>query len=138
MTVRFPLQYRYVALLWVGAIAALIHATAVEAAGSTDKLRSLANDTAAQLELAYRQHPVERQLRQQQFAAVVKSWRVADRSETNNERLANWLHAAILSSMPGSQDPLPPAPSFGAIDRAEPQSQTKAHEAPIVSHASDN
>ena len=82
-------------------------------------LQSLVNDTAAQIQLAYRQHPAERDGRQQQLAAVVATWRASARSETNSTRLAAWLRAAIASSMPGSRDPLPSPPIFVAM-AAEP------------------
>jgi hypothetical protein len=91
------------------------------AAPAADKLQLLVNDTAAQLQLAYRQHPDERARRKEQLTAAVAAWRAAPRSEANNERLATWLRAAILSSMPGSQEPLPAVPGFAAIVKAEPQ-----------------
>jgi hypothetical protein len=75
-------------------------------------LQTLTIEASAQIELAYRQHPLERELRRQQLAEVVKSWRAAERDQSNNELLANWLRAAIVNSMPGSQDPLPPVPAF--------------------------
>jgi hypothetical protein len=91
------------------------------AAPAADKLQLLVNDTAAQLQLAYRQHPDEKARRQEQLTAAVAAWRAAPRSEANNERLATWLRAAIVSSMPGSQEPLPAVPGFAAIVKAEPQ-----------------
>jgi hypothetical protein len=97
------------------------------AAPAADKLQLLLNDTAAQLQLAYRQHPDERARRQEQLTATIAAWRAAPRSEANNERLATWLRAAIVSSMPGSQEPLPAVPSFVAIVKAEPQ--PAAHDA---------
>jgi hypothetical protein len=90
-------------------------------AGAADKLQVLVNATAAQIQLAYRQHPDEQAARREQLAAVVAAWRAAPRNEANNERLANWLRAAIQSSMPGSKEPLPGAPSFGPIVKVEPQ-----------------
>ena len=101
--------------------------------GAADKLQGLVNDTAAQLQIAYRQHPDERARRQEQLAAAVAAWRAAPRSEANNERLAIWLRAAILSSMPGSQEPLPAVPSFAAIVKVEPQPEV--HEAPAEPQA---
>src|SRR4051794_372285 len=88
------------AAICVVAIAAMIPTGAL-AAGSSEKLQALVNDSSAQVELAYRQHPAERDARQKQLAEAVKSWRAAERNETNNERLARWLRAAIVSSMPG-------------------------------------
>jgi hypothetical protein len=105
------------------------------AAPAADKLQVLVNDTAAQLQLAYRQHPDERARRQEQLTAAIEAWRAAPRSEANNERLATWLRAAILSSMPGSQEPLPAAPSFVAIVKVEPQPE--AHKAPAEAQATE-
>jgi hypothetical protein len=122
-------------MLGLVATAWLMPAIAGSAAGATDKLQVLVNETAAQLQLAYRQHPDERARRQEQLTAAVAAWRAAPRSEANNERLAIWLHAAILSSMPGSQEPLPATPSFAAIVKVEPQSE--AHKAPAEPQAAE-
>jgi hypothetical protein len=92
-------------------------------AGAADKLQPLVNDTAAQIQLAYRQHPDEQATRREQLAAVIAAWRAAPRNEANNQRLANWLRAAIQSSMPGSNEPLPQTPSFTAIVKTESQPQ---------------
>jgi hypothetical protein len=81
-------------------------------AGSSKNLQALTNEASAQIDLAYRQHPLQRELRRQQLAEVVKLWRAAEREQSNSELLANWLRAAIVNSMPGSQDPLPAAPAF--------------------------
>jgi hypothetical protein len=75
-------------------------------------MQTLVNDTAAQIQLSYRQHPAERERRREQLAVVVAAWRAADRSEVNNDRLAAWLQDAMHSSMPGSREPLPAAPAF--------------------------
>jgi hypothetical protein len=77
-------------------------------------LQSLVNDTAAQFQLAYRHDPAERQRRFEQLAAAVKSWRAAARSEANNRALAEWLRAAMRSSMPGSRTALLELPAFAA------------------------
>jgi hypothetical protein len=113
--------HRRFSTLILAALVWLIPAISSAATGSADKLQILVNDTAAQLQLAYRRHPDERIRRQEQLTAAVAAWRVAPRSEANNERLAHWLRAAILSSMPGSQDPLPAVPSFAVVIRDEPQ-----------------
>ena len=113
--------------------ACLAPAIAGAATPATDKLQKLVNDTAAQLQLAYRQHPDERARRQEQLTAAVAAWRAAPRSEANNEKLATWLRAAILSSMPGSKESLPAIPSFAAVVKAEPQPET--HEAPVEPQA---
>jgi hypothetical protein len=119
---------RFAVLVFV-AMAWLVPAIVGTAASAADKLQVLVNDTAAQLQLAYRRHPDERARRQEQLMAAVAAWRAAPRNEANNERLATWLRAAILSSMPGSQEPLPAVPSFAAIVKAEPQPEV--HEAPV-------
>jgi hypothetical protein len=124
--------HRCVGLLILAALAWLIPGIAGAAVGATDKLQVLVNDTAAQLQLAYRQHPDERARRQEQLTAAIEAWRAAPRSEANNERLANWLRAAILSSMPGSQEPLPEVPSFAVVVKAESRAEVhKSNEAPV-------
>jgi hypothetical protein len=117
-------------MLVLAAMPLLSPEVASAAAPAADKLQVLVNETAAQLQLAYRQHPDERARRREQLSAVVAAWRAAPRSEANNERLATWLRAAILSSMPGSKEPLPVVPSFAAIVKAEPQPEI--HEAPVA------
>ncbi len=121
--------YRRFATLVLVAMAWLLPGVVIAAHGSADKLQVLVNDTAAQLQIAYRQHPDERAVRQEQLMAAVAAWRAAPRSEANNERLASWLRAAILSSMPGSKDSMPAVPSFAPIVKAEPQIET--HETPV-------
>ena len=128
-------SHRRFAMLVLAAIVGLLPGIAGAAPGAADKLQVLVNDTAAQLQLAYRQHPDERARRQEQLAAAVAAWRAAARSETNNERLATWLRAAIVSSMPGSKEPLPVVPSFVAIVKTEPQAE--AHEVPVQPQAAE-
>src|SRR6476469_810321 len=106
---------RSFALLVLAVMTWLIPEIAGAAAPAADKLQLLVNDTAAQLQLAYRQHPDEKARRQEQLTAAVAAWRAAPRSEANNERLATWLRAAMLSSMPGSLEPLPAVPSFAVV-----------------------
>ncbi|HVT29223.1 MAG TPA: hypothetical protein VHE81_14500 [Lacipirellulaceae bacterium] len=86
--------------------------------GPADNLQQLVNDTAAQVQLAYRQLPNERDRRQAKLDSVVAAWRASNRDQASNERLATWLHTAILNSMPGSTKPLPPAPTFAASDKS--------------------
>src|SRR4029079_13404556 len=122
--------HRRFAMLVLAGMAWLLPGISGAAAPAADKLQVLVNDTAAQLQLAYRQHPDERARRQEQLTAAVAAWRAPPRTEANNERLANWLRAAIVSSMPGSKEPLPAAPSFAAIVKAEPKPEP--HPAPAT------
>src|SRR5215210_295603 len=78
---------RRFAMLVLAVIVGLTPVIAGAAPGPTDKLQVLVNDTAVQLQLAYRQHPDERARRQEQLAASVAAWRAAPRSEANNARL---------------------------------------------------
>jgi hypothetical protein len=96
------------------------------AATKPERLPELAAETSAQFELAYRSYPAEGENRQVQLNAVLAAWRSAPRTEANNERLTNWLHAAIRASMPGSRDPLPPAPSFATNGETEKRTPAKA------------
>jgi hypothetical protein len=125
--------FRPLAMLVLAAMAWLFPGIAVVASPAAVKLQVLVNDTAAQLQLAYRQHPDERARRQEQLTAAVAAWRAAPRSEANNERLATWLRAAIVSSMPGSAEPMPAVPGFAPIVKLEPQ--PIVHEAPVEPRA---
>jgi hypothetical protein len=100
-------------------IAATFFAVPALSASAKDRLQTLVNDTAAQIQIAYRQHPDERDARREWLAAVIAAWRAAPRSEANNERLTTWLHAAISNSMPGSREPLPAMPAFVADVKVE-------------------
>jgi hypothetical protein len=119
----FP-QIRVSSLVLIAGLTFVADATG---ASSAKNLQTLANEASAQIDLAYRQHPSERDLRKQQLTEALKSWRVAEHDTSNNERLANWLHAAIVNSMPGSQDPLPALPAFTAAAKIrEPESASEA------------
>jgi len=89
-----------------------VEAAPLPASTSPDRAQALIRETAAQLQIAYRLHPEEGGLRQQQLNAVVNAWRAAPRSDANNERLIAWLRSAIRASMPGSRDALPANPTF--------------------------
>jgi hypothetical protein len=93
-------------------ITAMFTPVAAHAAAQRERLPNLVAEASVQFELAYRSYPAEGQHRQEQLNAVVATWRSAPRTEANNERLIAWLRAAIQSSMPGSREPLPMAPSF--------------------------
>jgi hypothetical protein len=96
-----------------------------KAAAPTDRVPSLVRETLAQFQIAYRMHPEEGQRRQEQLAAVVNAWRAAPRADANNDRLTNWLRAAIRASMPGSREALPASPTFTAEASKETRSVVK-------------
>jgi hypothetical protein len=121
-------RHRYSAVVWIVAIAVMVPSSAARAAKPTDALQSLLLETAAQIDLAYRQYPAERDLRHRRLAEVLNLWRAAERTETNNERLASWLSKVISSSMPGSDDQLPAAPHFVATTNAKPVGPSMAKE----------
>jgi hypothetical protein len=107
-------------------------------AAPKNKLQSLVNETAAQVQLAYRQHPAEQQLRREQLEATLTAWRAAERSEANNALLTNWLHAAMQNSMPGSREPLPPKPTFVAASKVESSAATRVeHKSPTLAIETD-
>jgi hypothetical protein len=100
-------------------------AATTPAAVPPDRLQTLIRETVAQFQIAYRLHPEEGGLRQQQLNAVVDAWRSAPRNDANNERLASWLRAAIRASMPGSREALPASPAFaGAPTKAVVKTQS--------------
>jgi hypothetical protein len=107
------------ASLFLLAVPAAILPSAAQAATKRERTPDLAAQASAQFELAYRSYPAEGESRQAQLNVVVAAWRAAPRTDANNERLNNWLHAAIRASMPGSHEPLPAAPSFAANSESE-------------------
>jgi hypothetical protein len=90
-----------------------------------ERLPLLVEQATTQFDLAFRGNANEGQARKQQLEAVVNAWRAAPRSDANNERLNNWLRAAIRSSMPGAHDDLPTAPTFAESSRREKQHAPK-------------
>lgn len=113
-------------------VVAALSSSLARAAEPINKLQSLVNETAAQIQLAYQRDPNERDERQQQVAAVLSAWRNAPRSEGNNEQLASWLRAAIASSMPGSREPLPAGPKFATIAKVGPALEARVPEASVL------
>jgi hypothetical protein len=117
---KVDVMCRRVAFVLVCIVFALSVVPAVAVSkGKPNRLQSYLDDAVAQIELAYRQQPEERDRRQREIAAVIASWRAAPRSEENNERLRAWLRSAIASSMPGSDESLPRAPQFVANTKSE-------------------
>jgi hypothetical protein len=95
-----------------GASALLFLVATTAIAQSPSRLQSLVNDTAAQLQIAYRHNAPERRARYEQLSRAVAAWKAAPRSEENDRMLTDWLRTAIRRSMPGSREPLPPSPAF--------------------------
>jgi hypothetical protein len=123
--------------LTLSATLLLASSVVAEPPKKADPLVALVNETSAQFQLAYRQHPAERERRQAQLSAVVSAWQTAPRSEASNQQLATWLRTAIRNSMPGSTEPLPPFPDFAAnasekarpaLDRSAPNTAPVAQE----------
>lgn len=112
MTKRFLGRKLFSWLLTCAAAISFAAQAAGQTASSPNRLQALVNDVAVQFQLAYRANPAERQRSHEQLAVVVESWRTARRSEANDARLAEWLRAAMRSSMPGSRTGLPPMPAF--------------------------
>ncbi|HEX4415456.1 MAG TPA: hypothetical protein VH107_17625 [Lacipirellulaceae bacterium] len=108
-------------------------AAAPPAIAQTDRQPTLAEQATVQFDLAFRGNPNEGQARMQRLEAVVAAWRAASRTDANNERLSNWLRAAIRASMPGSHDELPAAPTFA--DNAGREKQPTVKTAPANAHS---
>lgn len=108
------------------------------AAPPVNRKPTLLDDARAQIELAYRLHPTETQARLEQLKAVLAAWHAAPQTDTNQEKLDNWLRAAIRASMPGSREPLPAAPNFAAPVVVAPPGQPKrvATPSPVAKPAS--
>jgi hypothetical protein len=131
---RRPLSFLALAIAWI--------AGSTTSAAPSNRLQALVDDTAAQIQIAYRQHPDERAYRQQQLASAIAAWRVAPRREANNEQLSTWLHAAIRSSMPGSHESMPAVPTFDAAPKIESRlvnsaRATKTNDLPVAKPEAD-
>jgi hypothetical protein len=90
-----------------------------------ERAPTLAAEATTQFDLAFRANPNEGQARKEQLESVVSTWRAAPRSDSNNERLNNWLRAAIRASMPGSHEELPAAPIFADTNGREKRKTAK-------------
>ena len=99
-------------LLAATVVAWLVPHAAGQVANSMSRLQPLVNDTVAQLQVAYRHDPAEGQGRYARLAEGIEQWRNAPRNEANDRLLAEWLRAAMRTSMPGSQAAFPAAPRF--------------------------
>lgn len=103
------------------------------AVAQTERQPTLAEQATIQIDLAFRGNSQEGQARREQLEAVVAAWRAAPRTDANNERLNNWLRAAIRASMPGSHNELPAAPTFA--DNARREMQQTAKPAPAIARS---
>ena len=82
----------------------------------TDDVSRLESDLRFQIRSAFRQTPNEAEQRLQQLDELMLQFHSQQRSESQRERLTEWLQASISRSIPGSIQPLPESPSF-ASDR---------------------
>ena len=96
-----------VALLAAGVTAQQTHNT------RTDELAYLESDLRFQLQSAFRLTPKEGQQRLQQVNEVLAAWQQSRQTADDRQLLADWMLEATIRSMPGSMEPLPPAPPFG-------------------------
>jgi hypothetical protein len=92
-------------------------------------LQALVNDAAAQLQLSYRQDPLERKRRHEELGRAIEAWNKSARGAAENERLAEWLRRMMQASMPGSHDELPALPEFA---RPTPPKETAPAIAPAT------
>jgi len=73
----------------------------------------LESDLRFQLEIVFRHDPNERARRLVQLKKVSQAWQQSPRTIADRKKLASWLLAATVHSMPGSTEALPSIPSFG-------------------------
>lgn len=111
---------QFALLLAAASFAAVVPTLAAERMPGA-RAQALIKAATEQFHLSYRLRPTEGELRQEQMKAVVAAWWVAPRTRVNDDRLNNWLHEAIRTSMPGSRDPLPPIPNFAGSEPHTPQ-----------------
>jgi hypothetical protein len=124
------------AVPWCGPYALAQSTRSVDAgAASTVRLQSMVNAAATQFKLAFRNNQAEQTRRRDQLVAAVKAWRSAERSESNNRLMADWLQAAIHNSMPGKREPLPPLPQFSRAPAPAPVATTQAQVPPMSANS---
>lgn len=80
-----------------------------------DRLTNLESDLRFQLELRWRSNRPIYFERAAAVDAVMDSWRQSRQSAGDSDTLADWLHGAMASSLPGESGVLPPAPKFGDV-----------------------
>jgi hypothetical protein len=138
MSPQFERTFRCYAVRVLVVACWLLPIDAAFSAAPKNKLQALVNETATQVQLAYRQHPGEQQLRREQLEATLASWRAAERSEANNALLIRWLHAAMQNSMPGSREPMPPKPTFVVASNVEAAGESRVeHKSPTLAIEAD-
>lgn len=79
-----------------------------------DDIVQLESDLRFQLEVAFKHDPNERAARLVELSKVSQAWLNSPRSDADREQLARWLLESTIRSMPGSLEPLPAMPTFGA------------------------
>jgi hypothetical protein len=97
------------------ALCSLAGSTALAQASTPARLQPLVNDAVAQLKISYRHDSVEREARYEAIGQAVSAWNKSNRDQADNDRLAEWLRAAMRASMPGSHEAMPALPKFGPI-----------------------
>jgi hypothetical protein len=104
---------------------------------TTARLQPLVNDAVAQLKISYRHDQKEQEARYEAIGQAVSAWKQSPRQAADNERLAAWLRSAMQASMPGSHQPLPALPKFGAAASDEVIKNSKdLVDSPAVVHES--
>lgn len=79
-----------------------------------DDIVQLESDLRFQLEVAFKHDPNERAARLVELSKVSQAWLNSPQSDADREQLARWLLESTIRSMPGSLEPLPAMPTFGA------------------------
>ena len=119
----------------ITAIVSTLVAVAILAGGVTafqsrttpiDDIVQLESDLRFQLEVAFRHDPNDRAARLAQLEQVTQAWQQSPRTAADREKLANWLLAATIRSMPGSLNELPAVPVFSQ-QPTEPIAQQTPH-----------
>jgi hypothetical protein len=104
------------------ALAALALRARAESPNSAAGPTSLSLELTAELQLVYRDNVPEFEQRSERLRQTIAAWNASGKSEADRTQLAAWFHDAIRASMPGANQPLPPAPSFRS-DTAAPETK---------------
>jgi hypothetical protein len=112
----------------VFATASLATPAAAQTTGSAADLQTLVDDLGTQLELRYRANLPEYQLRYDQLGQAIAAWNASSQTDADRAAVASWLREATLSSMPGSDLPMPPVPQY---DQPKPKVAAEADSPPV-------
>lgn len=127
MTLSSKFGERFTSILSTLIAAALLAAGVTAQQARTSRpvtIEQLESDLRFQISSAFRMTPLQAEQRLQELDGVLKEFRSKPRSEKHQRILAEWLMDATVRSMPGSTQPMPPAPQYSELKPDRPVTPT--------------